>query len=221
MASNVSAGPGGFKEQRRTSSFRMFMSTVFFGASERRRRIQWHARVMEAVRELELGTPGVTIEVLTGDPIFNTTIAEADLIAMQSREEEKLQALLYAIQNCTLPGAPAISVQTFFLRFLSELSTTHLKVLALLNNPREWLHSRSIGEDRFKVGTVNSLIRTCLATSWAPGDSSEQILRSLQSRGLLQRHRVDAVMGRDSLLAPRTTAMGRQFLAFIQKPTGL
>jgi hypothetical protein len=197
------------------------MSRVFFAASERRRRAQWHARVMEAVRELELGTPGVTIELLTGDPIFNSTIAEADLIAMQCREEEKLQALLYAIQNCTLPGAPAISVQTFFLRFLNELSTKHLKVLAILNNPREWLRSRSIGEDRFKVGTVNSLLQTCLATSLAPSDSSEQIVRSLQSRGLLQRHKVDAVAGRDSLLAPRTTAMGRQFLAFIQKPVTL
>jgi hypothetical protein len=197
------------------------MSTVFFGASERRRRTQWHARVLEAVRELELQTPGVTIEVLTDDPVFNTIIAEADQIAMQSRDEEKLQALLCAIQNCTLAGAPAISVQTFFLRFLNELTTTHLKVLAVLNNPRDWLRSRSIGEDRFKVGTVNSLIQTCLATSLVPSNSSEQIVRSLQSRGLLQQHKVDAVVGRDSLLAPRTTAMGRQFLAFIQRPVTL
>jgi len=194
------------------------MSTVFFGASERRRRREWDARVLRAVRELELRTPGVTIQVLTGDPAFNTIIAEADQIAMQSRDEEKLQALLYAIQNCTLPGAPAISVQSFFLRFLNDLSTTHLKVLAVLNNPREWLRSRSIGEDRFKVGTVNSLIQACLATTLMPTNSSEQIVRSLQSRGLLQQHKVETVMGRDSLLAPRTTAMGRQFLAFIQKP---
>jgi hypothetical protein len=221
MESGVSGALGGSKEERRTSSIRTIMSTVFFGASERRRRTRWHARVLEAVRELELRNPGVTIEILTDDPVFNTITAEADQIAKQSGEEEKLQALLYAIQNCTLPGAPALSVQTFFLRFLNELTTTHLKVLGVLNNPREWLRSQSIEEDRFKVGTVNSLIQTCLATSVVPSNSSEQIVRSLQSRGLLQQHKVDTVVGRDSLLAPRTTAMGRQFLAFIQKPVTL
>src|SRR5580704_14679599 len=102
MESGVSGALGGSKEGRMTSSIRTIMSTVFFGASERRRRTQWHARVLEAVRELELQTPGVTIEVLTDDPVFNTIIAEADQIAMQSRDEEKLQALLCAIQNCTL-----------------------------------------------------------------------------------------------------------------------
>jgi hypothetical protein len=197
------------------------MSTVFFGASERRRRTQWHARVLGAVRELELRIPGVTIEVLTDDPVFNAIIAEADQIATRSPEEEKLQALLFAIQNCALPGAPAISVQTFFLRFLNELTTTQLKVLAMLNNPREWFSSRSIGMERFKVGTVNSLIEICLGTSSLPSNSSEPIVRGLQSRGLLQQHKVDTVVGRDSLLAPRTTAMGRQFLAFIQKSVTL
>jgi hypothetical protein len=220
MESNVLTVAEGFKERRtkRNWSVRTVLGTMFLGASERRRRTQWHARVLEAVRELGSRTPGMTIEVLTNDPVFNTIISEAGRIALQSREEEKLQALLNTIQNCTLPGAPTISVQTFFLRFLSEFTAAHLTVLAMLNNPREWLRGRSMREDQFKFSTLGSLIQYCLTTISIPVESCDQIARNLQSRGLLQQLKFDAVMGRESLLSPRTTAMGRQFVAFIGKP---
>jgi hypothetical protein len=221
MGSNVLTAAAGFEKRRTTRNWLVetLLGKMFSGASERRRQTLWHARVLETVRELGRRTSRLTIEVLTNDPVFNTIVSEADRIAAQSREEEKLQALLNAIQNCALPGAPTITVQTFFLRFLSEFTPAHLTVLEVLNNPREWLRSRSIGEDQFKFATLGFLIQYCLAAISIPVDSCDQIARNLQSRGLLQQLKFDAVMGRESLLSPRTTAMGRQFLAFIRKPS--
>lgn len=221
MESEVLGEAGGLRRGRTTAnwSVRNLLSTMFSGASERRKRKHWNARVLEAVRELERRIPGMTIEVLSDDPVFNTVMSEADRIALQSREEEKLQALLNTIQNCSLPRAPTISVQTFFLRFLSELTPADLTVLAMLNNPREWFRERSIREDQFEFATLRSLIQYCLAAVSARAQPCDQIARSLQSRGLLQQLKFDAAMSRESLLSPRTTAMGRQFLAYIGKPS--
>jgi hypothetical protein len=220
MGSRVLSAAKGFKKRRTTRSWSVgtMLGTIFFGASERQRRAQWHARVLEAVRELGSRTPWMTMDVLTNDPVFNTIVAEADRIALESREEEKLEALLNIIQNCTVPGAPSISVQTFFLRFLGEFTTAHLTLLTMLNNPHDWLRRRSMREDQFNFATLGSLMQYCLANISIRVESSDQIARSLQSRGLLQQIKLDSVMGRGSLLSPRTTAMGRQFLAFIGKP---
>jgi hypothetical protein len=202
----------------RFSSIPSALVGMFSRRSVHRKRTDWNERVDEAVRELRNRIPRLTIDALTNEAIFNQVASEADRIAQRSREEEKLQALLNAIQNCVLPGAPGNAVQIFFLRFIDELQPVHLHLLGLLNHPRSWLQKHSTAESQFNLCTMDFFLARCLPAIGATPDSRGRLVRGLQSRGLIQQYKADVPMTLEYLFIPRTTAMGRQFLAYINKP---
>src|SRR5271157_4996393 len=188
------------------------------GPSASEKEEEWYELVAEAVRELETRLPRLTTEVLSESPTFGRAVSDASRIALRTRDNEKLQALLNAIQNSALPDPPGGAVQFFFLRFVDELTPVHLQVLTLLNDPREWLRTHGIAEDTFRFSTIESFVGTCMPAMGGRAEMCGRIFRTLQARGLVQQHRAGALMTHDGLLAPRTTAMGRQFLQYIAKP---
>jgi len=96
------------------------------------RRDEWFELFADKISELES-----RVEGFAESPMFITAVVEATNAALKTHEREKLGALRNAVANSPLPGAPDDSTQLLFLRFVDELTAAHLKILAVLNDPRD------------------------------------------------------------------------------------
>jgi hypothetical protein len=91
----------------------------------------WREQVGEALRQLEADKV-VDLESLQSDERFISLIMQASTIAMRSHQEEKLSALRSAIINSTDTKTFKEDLQFVFLRFVDELTPSHLFLLHYL-----------------------------------------------------------------------------------------
>jgi hypothetical protein len=66
---------------------------------------------------------------------FLTAVLHANLIAMRAHQEDKLRALRNAVRNSTLKSAPDDDRQLMFLRFVDDLTLSHIRVLRVFDDP--------------------------------------------------------------------------------------
>jgi hypothetical protein len=89
-----------------------------------------------AFRELEQRQ--VKQEELRENDGFITTVFEASQIASRNHEKEKLDALRNAVVNSGLPTAPVDPLKQMFLTWVDRFTVWHLRILAVLDNPKDW-----------------------------------------------------------------------------------
>src|SRR5262249_17379113 len=96
----------------------------------------------------------VNLARLSQDEVFVTTATHATMLAMRNHQREKLVALRNAVLNATLPGAPDDDLQLIYLNLVDTLTASHLRLLKVLNNPREWMRWYGIAnpDKSMKIG---------------------------------------------------------------------
>jgi hypothetical protein len=100
-----------------------------------------------------------------------------------------------------------------FLRFVDELTVSHIRVLTILNDPRAAI-AKTRKELR-AVGPLSLVIFHCLPELQRQGVLCLQVCRDLEARGLLQDGSLTVTMSIPGELVPRTTDFGKEFLRFI------
>jgi hypothetical protein len=142
-------------------------------------------------------------------------VQQATQIAMRSHQEEKLEALRNAVRNSALAGAPSDDLQLMFIRFIDELTSWHLRILRLFDDPPAYLEQRGQRTD-LSFGGGSTLVERCHPELRGRSELCAQLVRDLQTRGLLlQGNFLNVTMTGAGLMTPRTTALGREFIRFI------
>ena len=108
---------------------------LIVGPPLEKRREKWFDAVAIRLRQLESVVAGFSVEKLRDDPAFITIVLHATTIALKTHQEDILTALRNAVLNSALKIDIEEDLQLMFLSLIESLTTSHLKILAFLNEP--------------------------------------------------------------------------------------
>ena len=144
---------------------------------------------------------------------------QASQIALRNHQQAKLEALRNAVLNSALPNSPQEDEQMIFLRLIDQLTPWHLRVLSVLDDPGRWMQCHSVTNPGWRMGGTSTVLEHCLPDLRGQRDTYDQIVRDLQSEGLLgQGQFLHVMMTGGGMVGSRTTDRGRRFIRFISPP---
>jgi hypothetical protein len=190
-----------------------------FAAPLDRRKEAWLQELAGVVDELGRRLEDFSPERLGSNEAFVTVAMQASQIAVRNHQAAKLQALRNAVLNSALPGAPVEDEQLIFVRLIDQLAPWHLRVLAFLDEPVQWMQREGMNPPSWSAGAVSTLLEQCLPELRGYRDTYEQIVRELQAEGLLgQGNFLPVMLTGSGVLESRTTQRGKRFIRFISNP---
>lgn len=190
-----------------------------FSAPIEKRKQAWLEELADVVTELQQRVEGLTPEKLAANEAFVTVAMQASQVAIRNHQNEKLEALRNAVLNSGLPNPPEEDEQLVFVRLIDQLTPWHLRILAVLNGPVQWMQQNQITYPGWGMGGVSTVIEHCLPDLRGKRDTYEQLVRDLQADGLLgQGQYLHLAMTGHGMVESRTTARGKRFIKFISAP---
>ena len=165
------------------------------------RRDAWLESLERRLHDLEGRVVGFRFDDLGQNEQFVSATLQATHAALRTHQAEKLEALRNAVMNVAVSRAPSEDLQLIFLNLVDSFTPAHLKILSLFQHP-EITVREEFGRQR---------------------DLSDQVVRDLNDRGLINDTRPYAARNRDdseSLVYYKwdVTNLGKQFLEFITSP---
>lgn len=189
------------------------------------RREKWFTELAEGVEELRQRVDGLDFDTLTGDDRFTDAAVSATRAIEHTHQVEKIEALRNAVLNSAVPGAPDADTQAIMMNLIDRFTPSHLRVLALWNNPPAWFESNEIPQpaEASSFGAAIPTSRTVTVEAGLPelrGRKDFYLL--IASELIAARLMVDVNLGISvtsrALMDQLTTDFGRQFLTFIRPP---
>ena len=97
-----------------------------------KRKATWTSEIATAVAEIEEKYSLVARDLQDNDE-FISFLYQATRIAIKNHQKEKIESLRNAIVSSTAPNGPPEDLKFQYLRYVDELSPTHIKMLTILN----------------------------------------------------------------------------------------
>jgi len=145
---------------------------------------EWMNSIAEGLKELEEKVEGFKIEELSKNEIFITTIMQASQAAVRNHQKEKLEALRNAVLNAALPNAPEEDLQMIFLGSIDSLTTWHVRILKLFDNPIEWFKQSGKKFPEVLFGGLENVLISAYPELRGQSGFFDQIFKDLYERGL-------------------------------------
>jgi len=183
-----------------------------------KRRDEWMNSIAEGLKKLEERAGGFKIEELSKNEMFITTVMQASQAAVRNHQKEKLEALRNAVLNAALPNAPEEDLQLIFLGYIDTLTTWHVRILKLFDNPVEWFKQNGKKFPELHLGGLESILTSAYPDLRGPRAFFDQIFKDLYERGLTNTETLHSTMTGMGLTAQRTSEIGRAFIRFITSP---
>jgi hypothetical protein len=159
---------------------------------------------------------GVVTEAgLQENEVFISTVAEVCAISLRNHQAEKLEALRNAVKNSALPGCPAEDYRQLFLNFVDVCTVTHIRLLHLFDGPEKWFLREEKTIPGWSMGGLTSVAEFAFPDLVGQKELYLSIWKDLYQRGLVDTDSMGSTMSRDGMLAPRTSKMGAQLVAFL------
>jgi hypothetical protein len=191
----------------------------FFASPIEKRKEAWLQQLADVLKEVEGRVAELTPEKLAENEAFVTVAMQASQIAMRNHQQAKLEALRNAVLNAALPNPPQEDEQMIFLRLIDQLTPWHLKVLSVLDEPVQWMGRHGVANPGWGMGATSTVLEHCLPELRGQRDTYDQIVRDLQSEGLLgQGQFLHVMMTGGGMVGSRTTDRGKRFIRFITSP---
>lgn len=188
-----------------------------------KRQYAWMEEVANTLRQLE-NQKNLSVEDLSMDEGFASVVIQATSVAIRNHYEEKRRALANCIFNAGDSINLDIDLQLAFIRFIDELSPSHIQVIQVIGN-----HQNDIASLK-SYDELHQFFHDKLPDSLTP-DVFKMICLELQARGLIRispdledfagLYEADHLVARspikDAKGLPRIaiSEVGRQFLSFI------
>ncbi len=195
-----------------------FFSLVVTPSLDRRRQ-EWMTQVAQGLTELRNRVDAFSWETLREDEHFIDVLLHASQIALRNHQAEKLVALQNAVCNTALKIDIEEVHQTLFLRYVDELTVLHLKLLHLLNNPREW-EEKNGQKFPSRMSGIRQMIYDAIPELTGRNDLSKLLVKDLQSRGIIEDFSLGiTTIPREVIMSAHGTDMGNRFIRYISEPS--
>ena len=178
-----------------------------------RRKDEWIDSIAQGLVDLQEQIDGFRLEDLAEKEVFITTMMKASHTSMRNHQNEKLEALRNAVLNSVLPNAPDEDLQQIFVTLVDDLTTWHLRILKLFENPRAF-----VGEKAYSL--QEELLLDVYPELKGRKDFFDKICADLGTYGLAGIS-LRTKMTPYGVLSPRTSTIGKQFIRFISTPSVL
>lgn len=183
-----------------------------------KRRTSWMNQVADELSLLREIVTGFSWEKLKEDETFLDVFLQAGQIALRNHHAEKLVALKNAVCNSALKIDVEETQQLIFLRYIDELTVLHLKLLDLMNDPRQWEKKNDKKIPELMAGGLTHIIYNAFPELKAQAALTRLFVSDLQIRGLLQEFTIGGTMTFSGMMSPRGTEMGKVFIRYISEP---
>jgi len=102
---------------------------------------------------------------------------------------------------------------------IDQLTPWHLNVLSVLDNPIQCMARHSVVNPWWGMGGPSTVLEQCLPDLRDQRETYDQIVRDLQSDGLLDQGQfLHVMMTGGGMVGSRTTDRGKRFIRFIASP---
>jgi hypothetical protein len=184
-----------------------------------KRKQAWLKELASVIERIQEKVADATPEKLAINDTFVTVVMQASQIAIRNHQRIKLEALRNAVFNSPLPNQPHEDEQMMFLRLIDQLTPWHLRVMAVFDRPVGWMEKNNLHYPGWGVGGVSTLIEYCVPELSGQRDTYDQIVRDLQSDGLIHQGQfMHVTMSGHGMVQSRATDRGRRFIKFITEP---
>lgn len=200
-----------------------FVTAIGWRLEERREK--WFTELAEGVEELRQRVDGLDLDAVAGDDRFTDAVVSATRTVEHAHQTEKIKALRNAVLNSALPGAPDADTQAIMMNLVDRFTPSHLRLLALWDNPSAWFASHGIPHPA-EASSFGAAIPTSRTVTVEAGITELQgrkdlymlIASELIAVGLMVEVNLGISVTPRALMDRLTTDFGRQFLTFIRPP---
>jgi hypothetical protein len=117
-----------------------------------KRRDTWRKQIAEDLRRLETEA-GISLEKLQNNEAFISLLVQATVVAIRNHHDEKKDALRNCVQNAASNSTIDSDIQLSFVRFIDELSPSHISLLSLIRDLEEQVRQVRTYEELFQALT--------------------------------------------------------------------
>jgi hypothetical protein len=182
-----------------------------------RRRDTWLKELADGLDEAERKIDEFKIGNLQNDEAFVSAVIEATRSAISTHKSEKRTALRNALLHIALHRSTDEDQQQIFLRYIDELTSWHLRILAFFRNPSQYLAAKGLGANYY-MGSATQVLEDVYPELRGKRELCDQIAADLASRGLVGASFLHGMTTAQGMVAKRTTALADSFLDFIADP---
>lgn len=187
-----------------------------FGRSFQKRRDLWFEELSDSVEELRKREDSGRLDDLEENQGFLDAVASATLLAVRTSDEAKRALLRSAVLNVALGFNYEQDKVQMFMQYMEDLTTPHVHLLEMLNDPMAYFNQRNVPWPNFSMGGISSL-RELVFSNWSR-EYSDQILRILRNFGLVVIESMHVTQSGHSLALSTTSELGKEFLIFLKNP---
>lgn len=167
------------------------------------------------IKELEETEEKFSVESLSQNEVFITTVMYATQVAIRSHQEEKLEALRNAVLNTALSNAPEEDIQMMFLNFIDALTPWHLRLLKFLDDPKDFFKKKNISIPKLVAGGVSNLVEGAFPELKSNREFYDLLAKELFAKGLINSSDLHVIVSESALYGSGSTKFGKSFLAYI------
>lgn len=150
---------------------------------------------------------------------FLDAIARATSVVGRDASRAKWALLQNALFNTVAdPRALSADKRAIYLRYLSELTVTHVQVMALFHDPVGFLERQGKPWPDVYMGSFHSIVKAGLPQLAADTNLLESVIADLSGFGLISSPGMGTSMTAEGLRQPRSTAKGSEFAKFLRGP---
>lgn len=176
----------------------------------------WKILIVERLRLLE--DESLTIEKLQADEQFNSIVMQATYAALNTHQEEKLEALANAVANTAGHIPIDESVQQVFIGLVESLTPWHLRILRFFHNPQAWFIANNKQPPSMSIsGSRSQVLQAAYPEFLRDAEFARFIISDLKTKGLADIGLSSMVTG-NAALSPAVTDLGKRFIDYISRP---
>jgi hypothetical protein len=179
------------------------------------RREEWFTKLAEGVEALRDEIGDFDFENLAANDLFVDAVVTTTRTIEHTHQQEKITALRNAVLNSVAPDAPDADTQAIFFNLLDRFTPSHLRLLALLDDPPGWFASHGIpAPEAVVAGRRPMIIEARLPEMACRPGFVDLLTTELGAAGLLVAS-IGGMASPAALYSPITSDLGKQFLRFI------
>jgi hypothetical protein len=193
-----------------------FVTAVNWRLNERREK--WIADLAEKVEKLSGQVDGLDLGKMLDRDEFVDAVVSATRTIEHTHQQVKIDALRNAVLNSALPDAPDADTQAIFLNLIDRYTPSHLRLLALWDDPPAWFKSHGLTPPTAAMtGSRTQTVEAGLPELAGKQDFYLRVANELHTEEML----IAKLMGNvspPSLMSRLTSNFARKFVRFITEP---
>lgn len=157
-------------------------------------------------------------QTLQDNPLFIDVVLRTTELAIRTSEVEKIKIFQNILLNCAIEETIEKTEVLVFLNLIDSLTTIHLKLLVLFDNPVDWFKNNNKPfPQNMMMGSSTIVLDAAYPELAGKSDLYNIIWSDLGRFGLVGTTALQTMVSGSGLSGSKTTKFGKKFLNFIKE----